>query len=172
MCRNRLSATVSPLCLRFNCTSGAAFSLSMLTLRKDFEKRSGETIACGVPGGSGAMHRQHVCPSCLTRTHTELLAHPEVINVRPGTLDTPAVVAPIAQIWTSLALPWALLPNIPNYEENPPDVPALMGLWRETHSANLCERHVSRNIAWRKLLISAPKREVRLGSNSEVGTRR
>lgn len=118
------------------------------------------------------MHRQHVCPSCLTRTHTELLAHPEVINVRPGTLDTPAVVAPIAQIWTSLALPWALLPNIPNYEENPPDVPALMGLWRETHSANLCERHVSRNIAWRKLLISAPKREVRLGSNSEVGTRR
>jgi hypothetical protein len=117
--------------------SGAAFSLSMLTLRKDFEKLSGETITCDVPGGSGAMHRQHVCPSCLTRTHAEMLAHPEVINVRPGTLDTPAAVAPVAQIWTSLALPWALLPNIPHYEENPPDVPALMGLWRATHSAKL-----------------------------------
>jgi hypothetical protein len=98
---------------------------------------SGETITCDVPGGSGAMHRQHVCPNCLTRTHSELLAHPEVINVRPGTLDTPATVAPLAQIWTSLALPWALLPNIPHYEENPPDVPALMGSWRETHSAKL-----------------------------------
>jgi hypothetical protein len=76
--------------------SGAAFLLSMLTLQKDFEKRSGETITCDLLGGSGAMHRQHVCPSCLTRTHTELLAHPEVINVRPGTLDTPAAVAPIA----------------------------------------------------------------------------
>jgi hypothetical protein len=108
-----------------------------VTLRKDFEKRSGETTTCDVPGGSGAMHRQHVCPSCLIRTHSELLAHPEVINVRPGTLDTPAAVAPIAQIWTSLALPWALLPNIPHYEENPPDVPVLMGLWRETHSAKL-----------------------------------
>jgi hypothetical protein len=42
------------------------------------------------------MHRQHVCPNCLTRTHSELLAHPEVINVRPGTLDTPATVAPFS----------------------------------------------------------------------------
>lgn len=102
------------------------------------------------------MLRQHACPSCLIRTHSELLAHPEVIDVRPGTRDTPAVVAPIAQIWTSLALPWALLPNIPHYEENPPDVPALWAYGGRHTTQNSRERHVSRKIAWCKLLICAP----------------
>ncbi len=113
--------------------SGAAYSLSMMTLRKDFEQTSGETITCEVAGGSGSMHRQHYCPNCLTRTHSEMLAYPEIVTVRPGTLDDPRAVTPIAQIWTKLALSYALLPNIRGFEENPPDVAALIGEWRAAH---------------------------------------
>jgi hypothetical protein len=102
----------------------------MLTFRKDFNVLSGETLWRDLPGGSGGLHRQHVCPECLTRTHTEMLAHPDVINVRPGTLDNPAVATPIAQIWTSLAHSWAIAPNVRCYEENPEDIEALVGAWR------------------------------------------
>jgi hypothetical protein len=113
--------------------TGSAFSLSMLTLRTDFEKITGETISCDTPGGSGAMHRQHVCPHCFTRTHTEMLAHPDIINVRPGTLDAPHAVSPVAQVWTSLAQPWGLLPNLQCFVENPTDVRKLIEEWRTLH---------------------------------------
>ena len=42
--------------------TGSAFSLSMITWRKDFEVLSGETLTSDNSGGSGAIHRQHVCP--------------------------------------------------------------------------------------------------------------
>jgi hypothetical protein len=124
------------ICHCTNCKqrTGSAFSLSMISLRKDFEKVSGETLWCDNPGGSGAMHRQHVCPKCLTRTHTEMMAYPDIINVRPGTLDRPEAVTPIAQCWVSLARPWAIAPDIRRFDENPSDVPGLMSQWQALHS--------------------------------------
>jgi hypothetical protein len=76
------------------------------------------------------MHRQHICPECFTRTHTEMLAHPDIINVRPGTLDDPSMARPIAQVWTRLAHPWAIAPDVKRYDENPDDVAALSQAWR------------------------------------------
>ena len=120
------------MCHCRNCQqrTGSAYSLSMLTFRKDFNVVSGETLWRDLPGGSGALHRQHICSECFTRTHTEMLAHPDVINVRPGTLDNPAIAKPIAQLWTSLAHPWAIAPDVRCYEEDPSDVEALVEAWR------------------------------------------
>lgn len=125
------------ICHCRNCQqrSGSAYAMSMLTYRADFEVLSGETLSRDLPGGSGELHRQHICPHCFTRTHTEMLAYPDVINVRPGTLDDAAAVKPIAQIWTSLAQPWALAPGVQAFEENPDDVPALARAWRIAHEA-------------------------------------
>jgi hypothetical protein len=110
--------------------TGSAFALSMLTLRKDFAVVSGETLSADLPGGSGALHRQHICPHCFTRTHTEMLAYPDIINVRPGTLDDPSMARPVAQIWTSLAQPWAVAEGVRCFEENPEDVEGLAAEWR------------------------------------------
>jgi hypothetical protein len=135
----RYQVKASPLavfiCHCKNCKqrTGSAFALSMITRRQDFEKMSGETLWRDTPGGSGAMHRQHVCPQCLVRTHTEMLAHPDFMNVRPGTLDHPEEVTPIAQAWVSLAQPWAVAPDIRCFEENPIDVPKLMSEWQSQH---------------------------------------
>jgi len=125
---------VALMCHCRNCQqrTGSAFNLSVLTLRRDFSLIAGETISRELPGGSGALHRQHFCPECLTRTHTEMLAHPDVINVRAGTLDDPQIARPIAQIWTSLAQPWAIAPDVQAFEENPDDVPALAAAWRSS----------------------------------------
>ena len=134
----RYRVTDAPLavlmCHCRNCQqrTGGAFSLSMLTFRKDFEVLSGKSLWRDLPGGSGALHRQHICPECFTRTHTEMLAHPDIINVRPGTLDDPTVARPIAQIWTSLAHPWAIAPGVQGFEEDPSGMEELAARWRAT----------------------------------------
>jgi hypothetical protein len=127
------------MCHCRNCQqrTGSAFNLSMLTLRGDFRILQGETTARELPGGSGALHRQHFCPDCLVRTHTEMLAYPDIINVRVGTLDQPAVARPIAQIWTSLAQPWAIAPEVQAFDENPGDVEPLAAAWRARFAGQL-----------------------------------
>lgn len=125
-------AQVVLICHCRNCQrrTGSAYNVSMLVLRKDFAVLSGETLTCELPGGSGALHRQHVCANCFTRTHTEMLAHPDVINVRPGTLDDASVAKPIAQIWTSLAQPWAIAPGVREFPENSEDMEGLARAWK------------------------------------------
>jgi len=121
------------MCHCRNCQqrTGSAFNLSMLTLRGDFRIVAGETVARELPGGSGALHRQRFCPDCLVRTHTEMLAYPDIINVRVGTLDDPAALPPpAAQIWTSLAQPFAVAPDVLAFDENPPEVESLAAAWR------------------------------------------
>lgn len=120
------------MCHCTNCQqrTGSAFALSMLTFRKDFEVMSGATLSRDLPGGSGALHRQHICPECFTRTHTEMLAYPDIINVRPGTLDDPSIAKPVAQAWTKLAHPWAIAPDVRAFPENPEDVEGLVEVWR------------------------------------------
>jgi len=110
--------------------SGSAFALSMLTRRGDFAVTAGESLSRDLPGGSGALHRQHVRPHCFTRTHTEMLAYPDIINVRPGTLDDPSFMKPVAQCWTRLARPWAVIEGVQAFPENPTDVEALAAEWR------------------------------------------
>lgn len=120
------------ICHCGNCKqrTGSAFSLSMVTQRKHFEQTVGETLWRDCPGGSGDIHRQHLCPQCLTRTHTDMLAYPDIVNVRPGTLDQPEAVVPIAQAWTSAAHAWAISSDIRRFEENPSDVQSLFKEWQ------------------------------------------
>ena len=137
----RYRVTDAPLAVMMchcrNCQqrNGSAFSLSMLTFRKDFAVVSGDSLWRDLPGGSGHLHRQHICPECFTRTHTEMLAYPDIINVRPGTLDDPKIAAPVAQLWTSVAHPWAIAPDVRCFDEDPVDVEALVEAWRAKFEA-------------------------------------
>ena len=60
-----------------------------------------------------------------------MLAYPDVINVRPGTLDDPSVTPPVAQLWAKLAHPWAIAPRVRCFDEDPADIEGLIAEWRE-----------------------------------------
>ena len=123
------------MCHCTNCQvrTGSAFSMNMVVRRQEFSMVRGETITRALKTGSGKINVQHFCEACLVRTHTEPRAHAAFVYVRPGTLEDPRWIVPVAQIWTKSAYPWAMAGAIQCFEENPPDPVALGHAWRDAN---------------------------------------
>ena len=52
---------------------------------------------------------------------------PEVVRLKPGTLDDTAVLKPVAHVWTKRAQPWVEIPDdLPSFETQP-DLRMLLG---------------------------------------------
>lgn len=114
--------------------TGSAFSMNLLVMKPDFSVTHGKTVTRDLPTGSGKVNVQHFCNDCLVRTHTEPVALPTIVYVRPGTLDDPKVINPGLQIWTRSALPWALRPDTAGYEcDLGDDARELIRVWREAN---------------------------------------
>ena len=133
----RYEATVQPLMVTVcHCTTcqrrtGSAFAMTMPIARASFRLTSGQTISRTLPTASGSTNTHYFCEACLVRTHTEPASNDSLIFIRPGTLDDPSWITPIAQIWTRSAHRWALADGVDCIEQNPPDPAALVRAWRE-----------------------------------------
>ena len=101
--------------------TGSAFSMSMPVPSEGFVLIEGATITRDLPGGSGALLTQHFCEHCLTRTHTAPHVFPNVIYVRPGTLDDRSWLKPAAQLWTRSAQRWACVEGVLSFETSASD---------------------------------------------------
>lgn len=110
--------------------SGSAFGMSIILPVDGVELVMGKPIRKERLLASGAKNISWICPSCYSRIHTQregLLT----INLRAGTLDDTSWIRPVAQIWTSSAQPWALVPdNILSFEEQPTDFAELLAAWK------------------------------------------
>ena len=103
-------------------SSGAGFSLSMPVRAADFEVISGELRAYDKPADSGRVVRVMRCPVCGVNVFNEPLSSPQMRVLRPGTLDDSRWAAPVGNIWTASALPWARIePDVPNFPGQPVD---------------------------------------------------
>lgn len=98
--------------------TGSAFSMNLIVMQQDFAVTQGKTVTRDLPTGSGKINVQHFCNDCLVRTHTEPVASPTLVYVRPGTLDDPKAITPGVQIWTRSALPWALRPQTRTFAQD------------------------------------------------------
>jgi len=73
-----------------------------------------------IADSSNVMHRRF-CPNCGTHMFSESEARPHLIFVRAGTLDDPALVEPVATIWTTSAPAWACINrSLLTFEGQPP----------------------------------------------------
>jgi hypothetical protein len=53
------------------------------------------------------------------------------LSIKPGTLDTPLDLEPVAQIWTSSARSWLQLPaGVLSYRENPETFDEVFAAWK------------------------------------------
>jgi hypothetical protein len=52
------------------------------------------------------------------------------MNLRAGTLDDTSFMQPVAQFWVSSAQPWAVLPDVLAFQEDPTDLAAVRAAWK------------------------------------------
>jgi hypothetical protein len=105
--------------------TGGAFSLSAVFPADALEFMAGEPVRTERVLPSGLKNTSFICGACHSRIHTLREGLP-TLNLRIGTLDDTSWVRPVAQIWTSSAMAWALVPDILSYEEQPADFGAVL----------------------------------------------
>jgi hypothetical protein len=112
--------------------TGSAFGMSMLLQKNQFEVLAGtpKTYSFIEPGGrqrSGAY-----CERCVIRLWGESARTPDIMYVRPGSLDDTSGLEPAGHIWTRSKQPWVVIPaDALQVEGQPEDMRMLIRAWRE-----------------------------------------
>lgn len=111
-------------------TSGGTHTMSMPVARERLEHLSGELMHYDKPADSGRTVRMVGCARCGTKLWNEPLASPQMLVLKPGTLDDSSWAVPVGNIWTDSALPWADIdPAQVNFPGQPSDRQPLYDAW-------------------------------------------
>lgn len=106
-------------CQRF---SGTTHTLSMFVKADDIELITGELRGYDKAADSGRTVRMLGCLECGTKIWNEPLSFPNILVVRPGTLDDASWTRPVGNIWTDRALPWVEIDwSQPHFPGQPSD---------------------------------------------------
>ena len=128
--------TAPPLAV-YNChcrdcqrSSGTTHEMSMPVRRATLQHVFGALAFFDKTAESGRVVRMHRCAACGTKLWNEPLAFPELLVVKPGTLDDFSWAVPIGNIWTDRRLPWVEIdPLLVNFPFQPPDRQPLYDAW-------------------------------------------
>jgi hypothetical protein len=126
-------------CYACHCTdcqtaSGSAFSLSMIVQRQDIQVTAGEVADNAYLLNGDERHRHH-CRQCGTALWFSSAKMPEIVALKPGTLDDTAWFKPVAHLWVRSAQPWVLFaPDLPRFEKQP-RLPELLELWQASRKS-------------------------------------
>lgn len=133
--RIRYDVTTPPLfVMACHCTdcqeqTGSAFSLGMPVEKEGFSL-TGEPTVISKTADSGSESRAYRCPSCAVWTHTTTDGSPDLVVVRPSTLDDTDWVKPVAQIFLRSAMPWATLDVPHSYQKEFGDPSEIVATFR------------------------------------------
>jgi hypothetical protein len=122
----RYECTGQPL-LSVNChcrdcqkASGGAYT-SALFVPKDTLKITGDVKYYDATGDSGQTISRGFCPNCGSALFGKPAILPDLISIRPGTLDDPSTFQPASDIYAASAQPWDYMnPVLPKYPKLPP----------------------------------------------------
>ena len=116
-CRSvRYVVTMEPIrVLACHCTecqrqSGSAFGMSM-PIKKDSLTVTGPTKQFTRPADSGGAVTGVFCPDCGIRIYHMVKSAPDVLSLKPGTLDDTSWLRPGSFIWMKSAQGWVPVPD-------------------------------------------------------------
>lgn len=138
----RYRITAAPLSV-YNChckdcqkLGGATHSMSMPVTRAHVELLQGDLVAYDKSADSGRIVRMCGCGACGIKVWNEPLAAPDLLIVKPGTLDDMSWATPVGNIWTASRMPWAVIDqDLLNFERQPPDRQALYDAFEQAVAA-------------------------------------
>jgi len=90
--------------------SGSAFGMSM-PVKKDSATVTGSTKQFTRTADSGGEVTGVFCPECGVRIYHALKSAPDVLSIKPGTLDDTSWLQPSAFIWMRSAQGWVPVPD-------------------------------------------------------------
>jgi hypothetical protein len=118
-------------CTDCQALSGSAFRLSMPVLRDAVDVTQGEPEPFVYAPLGASPKRGSRCASCATWLWGEPGRLPQVLVLRPSTLDDRSWLEPVAHIWVRSAQPWIRIPDgALVFEAQPPDDLALVRAWK------------------------------------------
>jgi hypothetical protein len=104
--------------------------MSMPVNRKDFLRLKGELHHFDKQADSGRIVRMIGCPECDNNIWNEPLSFPDLIVIKPGTLDDMSWAAPVGNIWTAKRAPWIPINgDLVNFEHQPVSRDPLYAAW-------------------------------------------
>ncbi len=99
------------------CT-GSAFNVGVAFETASFEVVSGQPKEFTKRADSGNELARHFCPECGSPLYTSSPRHPDLVYLKAGALDDPALVQPGYQSWHGSAVSWSMIePGLPAYEK-------------------------------------------------------
>jgi hypothetical protein len=122
-------ATFACHCLDCQKLSTSSFSVSIMLDRSSFELLSGDLKSWKRPTAAGGIAVCWFCPDCGNRIYHENPDKPELIRLKPGTLEDTSVLNPMAHVWTCREQPWlANFADLPRVDKQPDLAIALQAL--------------------------------------------
>lgn len=117
--------------------SGTSHTMSMPVRREHAELTQGELTGFDKAADSGRTVRMMACAQCGTRIWNDPLSSPEMLVVKPGTLDDMDWVVPVANIWTDSAPAWAPVDrSLVSFPGQPPTRQPLFEAWDRALAAS------------------------------------
>lgn len=112
--------------------STAGFGMSMPVPRAGFTLTTGSPTLWSRTAASGRTVQCAFCPQCGTRVFHAPSRNPDVVNVKPGTLDDTRWLKPVGHLWTRSAQPWLTIPSDAIvFDAQPPDFAPLYEAWKQ-----------------------------------------
>lgn len=107
--------------------TSSAFGLSMFLPEAAFELTRGSPAKFARTADSGRVVDSFFCGDCGSRVYNTSAARPGLVNLRPGSLDDPAGLAPVGDLWAERRQDWVdLLPDGLAYPTQPDNLDALV----------------------------------------------
>jgi hypothetical protein len=123
-------------CTDCQALTSSAFRLSMPVLRDSVEVMKGHPEAFQYVPAGAAPKRGSLCAACSTWLWGEPDRLPQVLVLRPSTLEDRSWLDPVAHIWVRSAQPWVRIPDgVLVFERQPPDERDLVRAWRAKRAA-------------------------------------
>ncbi|WP_313527570.1 GFA family protein [Shinella sp.] len=112
--------------------SGSAFGMALWIQHPEMTLRSGQLASWTRETPTGQRMHCDFCPECGTRLFHRQESRPEMISIKPGTLDDTTSLVPVAHIWLDSAQRWSVVGDeCLQYPGNPENFAALIARWEE-----------------------------------------
>ena len=109
-------------CTTCQTQSGSAFGLAARFPKEHFKLTRGALASFEYPGTQGHSFSNSFCQNCGTRIHHVHSRFPNLVSLKPGTLDDAGWLRPELHVFTRSAQPWVMIPDdVPAYETMPED---------------------------------------------------